>query len=517
MREFPYIIRDELVNGLRPNARMRRGEKYLVEAYNVLPTRYGLDLLRDITDPFEGLEPVSFPFPQILRGYTQTLLAGATSLKVVNEAVLPWERTNVTTYDPTNPAATKAIVAGGPWHFADMGDTYLLFNGSCVVFRSAIGRLNSAADKTFVATDVPMQTGCYSRGRVIVGGFTGQVWNSEWQALFSSWTTPVEAPTKSYNDIGENYVMWSSIGGGDFPLWLFNTADYTYDLGMQEAYLIEKIRLNEFGWMPLPCQGTVRCLLPLGGHVIAYADDCVVALTPVPGSGDVPSTYSPRRIAPVGIASRGAATGDDNGHVFVDSSGAVWRITPDLQTVRLGYEEYTFDLLGGDIVLAKDPAFGDVYLSGEASAFVLTETGMAEHKNRLCSLHFVGGGLVGLVDEVDLDTKDEIRVVTAETDLSTGGIKTITWIHLHMRSVYDVRVAVDYRYARSDEYVRSEFVPVNDEGVARIDVAGVDFRIVVKATNISDLIIDSIDVRWQASDKRYRRGPDAGAFTPSAN
>jgi hypothetical protein len=69
----------------------------------------------------------TWPFPQLFRGQSVTLLADETNVYVVNEN--DWTLTAVSTFDPASPFSNKSIAAdGGPWHFVDMGPSWMLMN-----------------------------------------------------------------------------------------------------------------------------------------------------------------------------------------------------------------------------------------------------------------------------------------------------------------------------------------------------------------------------------------------------
>ena len=517
MREYTHIIREPLRKGLRPDTREKRGDQFLVEAFNVLPSRHGLKSYETLTDPFSGNEAVSFPFPQLLRGNRVSLLAGSTSLKSVNESVDPWTASSITTYDPASPATPKAITAGSSWHFVDCGDSYFLFNGSCVVFKSGKESLDDASAKVFCQNTVTVQSGCVHKGRVIVGGFdSSNLWQSHWTSIFTAWKAQFGASdpdTGSQDDIGGNWVMWSSIGGGDIPLWLFAQPSYTYDLSIIEQRVIEKIRLNEMGWMMMPFQGTVRRVAPLGELVVVYGDDGVALLKFNPPTEHRPSTYGVVGFKMVGVESRDAVGVSPFLHVFYDASGVLWSVESNGNITRLGYSEFLYDIVGGDAVVSFDEYENRFVIAGANEAFAFGEGALTEHFQRVTGMHFVDGGTVGLSDDLDGATDGQARIVTNIIDFDTRGVKTITSVHIACDTTATLEVAVDYRHDQSSGFTRTGFVPVNSEGVAFIRITGTDMRVVVRADDYADFEIDYMEIKWQSSDKRFRRGPDASSST----
>ena len=67
-------------------------------------------------------------------------------------------------------------------------------------------------------------------------------------------------------------------------------------------------------------------------------------------------------------------------------------------------------------------------------------------------------------------------------------------------------VAIDYRYTIKENFERSDWVELNDEGIAKLHVAGVDFRVAIKNTNHNEFDLDYVKVRWKAEDLRAVRG-----------
>jgi len=517
MREQTLVLSDGIRKGLRPDDRIGRSTEFLSESFNVKPRLFGLEAFEPITDPFNGGESISFPFPQLFRGKGRTLLAFSTALKSVNESPNPWTASAITTYDAYDLNSTKAIPSGGPWHFADAQGSWFLFNGSCVVFEYNYFDMNSLTNKVLVQNEVTIKTGTYNRGRFILGGFDeGDFWRDEWNTILERWRLTVGEPLGiTAGEIGSNWIMWSSIGGGDFPIWLFYPEQAMqgpispargdgYEEGITTNLLLERMRRNEFGMMPMPWQGTVLSIKPLGNNLIVYGDEGITALVPV--AEPVP-TFGMRHIASTGIASRGAVGGDDSGHVFVDSDGSLWTISSDMSIKRMGYREFFYPMLGNDIVISKEPEEYEYYISDGTDSYVLTSSGLGECYQLITSVEFVGGGAVGMFDTVDSGGSPDTsgRIVTDILDFSIRGIKTITSLNLGVSA--GVEVALDYRYQSSDSWTRTPFVSTNKEGNAVLRVSALEFRVVIQDDSYLNLDeLDYIQVKWQASDKRNIRG-----------
>jgi hypothetical protein len=69
MIELPIVIESELRGGLRPQAQGRAGinSPFLLNLEGVRVGQLGLEPFEVAQDPFLGLVPVDWPFPQLFR------------------------------------------------------------------------------------------------------------------------------------------------------------------------------------------------------------------------------------------------------------------------------------------------------------------------------------------------------------------------------------------------------------------------------------------------------------------
>lgn len=521
MREFNNIFRESLENGMRPNNRVNRGRPFLVRAFNLMASEYGLEPAPVIDDPFDGGINVSHPFPQLFVGKGDSFLLEESGIKSVDMSTDPWSVITLNTFDGRNSSSSKTISSGGVWQFIDMQDSWYMLNGESIVFDTGHRNIIGKDDKILVLDDITINAGTYHRGRVIIGGFDeNDFWNINWQSLFQHWKDSVgEQIPFDFGDIGNNFVFWSSIGGGDFPLWLFYPelavegfspqVDDKYDYNLENSMLLEAMRKNEFGFMPMPWQGTVEAIVPLGDNLIVYGDEGVSALTPISVTQPqmVPPTYGLRHISDIGIAGRGAVGGGERfPHAYVGQDGKLWRITSDLQKEKIDFENLFVPMLGEDILVTVDEQLGNYYVTDGTDCYLL-DSGVTEVKHRPTSLEFRQGGLTGVFTEKN---DDSAIVVTNTFDVGVRGNKTITGVLLGVDTSSSVEVAIDYRNDKGGGFTRSVFFPVNKEGFAESRVNGLEFRLVIKADNYTDFNLDYAEVRYQIDDRRHIRGTTAG-------
>ena len=520
MREFSKQIAPHLIQGLRPERRMDRNAEFLHEAFNVRIADTGMEPYRRIVDPFGGALPVDFPFPQLYIGEMNTLLLYEGGISIVNRATTPWTLSAMP-YRAVDGEPGSDILPGGVWHIADMKDAFYLFNGE-----TTVAAINNQSE-WLIDRVIKINTGTHFRGRVVVGGIDPeQIWSRGWHEILTFWQRQDNMlPNIPLDDIGPNFVMWGSIGGGDFPLWLFDpeilhrgpikqlTRDGTHRLPAQESYAMDRIRQGQFGFMPMPYPGVIYAVKPLGNGVMVYGSEGIAYMPHVSAAEPAP-TFGLTPIMRNGIAGRGAVAGNEHMHVFVDREGDVWRMPADLDLKKLGYREWTRDLLDSQLSVSHDPKRVDFYISTPDTCFLLTTNGMSQVHQQPTSVSVQGSDLIGLFNETlvpEYELDDEMRIVTNMFDMNLRGQKTITAFGVGINTASPVRVAIDYRYSKSEEFKRTHFVTCNKEGNAILRIAGTEFRAVVHVDDYENAELDYIKVRWQSADKRSIRGVDDSA------
>lgn len=505
MREFKGHETTALMTGLRPSSRGSRYTQHLYEATNVQLDDFGLQGYSAVTQAIDPAPTISFPFPQLFRFKRRTFLLEQTAINSVDEVSFPWSSNSLTTYDPDTPANTKAITGSGVWHGADFGDSYFFTNGTSVVFLLGVEKLHGNSEKVFVQNSVTVNTLCTHKGRLVAAGFdSSNFWNSTFDSIFSTWRSALTESADfqfPVDEIGEAWLFYSSIGGGDFLPWLFYPSGYSYDIGPDAGKLLEAFEENHVGFLPMPYQGIVQVVKPLGDHLIAYGEDGIAAFTPFANQYAV--GYGLSRHLKVGVDGRSAVGGDDERHFFIDKSGSLWTVGGDLSFQQLGYEEFFFPYLGGDMAIVSSDKEDRTYFSDGTDHYLWKNGGLTKHDQALTSVVFQEGGEVGVVDSL---SGSEALVTTGVLDMNIAGLKTLTWVELGYEDGGTVSVALDYRYGQN-AFARSDFVEINEDGFARLQITAREFRIVVKATDHENFELDYIQYAWQPTDKRTIRGP----------
>jgi len=406
-------LREALVNGLRNDSRVQRNAPCCSGYYGMKPLPFGARVASVPTQRWtlaeltaEGM-PYSWPFPQVFYGRSACLALGETYLKTVD--VGTWAASAVSLYNPLTGAADTVGAGGGVWHFADMGDTYYLFNGATVLFKS--GWID--ATKTYVWDTSTIATGCNFRHRLLLGGFSGTLFSATWTALMDALVAYGLGDFEfSFGQPQSNWVWWSSVTGGDHLFWMvpdiaqngLEDADIRAlsPYGATKPYFMEVAKRAVSAFVEMPWRGDVLCLKALRNAVVVYGSGGVTALVPLT-IGDVP-TFGIRELLPVGVHSRGAVGGDERHHIFVDVTGMMWRLDEQLQLQRLGYQEYGA-VLTGDVVIQYDAVNREFYLGDGTYSYVLTESGLAEFGAALTSVFYHSGTLYSVSSRFEADVE----------------------------------------------------------------------------------------------------------------
>lgn len=272
-------------NGLRPREELSQSPAYLSRATNIYLSGDGCFDVEKFTRTFALNEDA-----QIFPTYKGMFIL-----------------TKDTLYEYENAILTQLLTGldeGGLWSVADFGDYILFTNGEVNLIRNpTTGIFSTDHGAVFpLARSI-----CSHRGRLILGG------------------------PKDYPEEGEtfsNWVAWSDIN----------------NLAFIDSSNTEQIRRNLSGYMPMPWQGNVLRLVPLGDKIIVYGDNGVTAL-PLVSANLVASTYGQVNINETGIKGQGAVAtnggkADGTIHFFVDKVGWLNKLNENLTVERLGYKEF---------------------------------------------------------------------------------------------------------------------------------------------------------------------------------
>jgi len=289
-------------------------------------------------------ESHAWPFPQFFQwgqyrgGYSgyYHYLFGATTLKLVDES--DWSTSAVTTYKLLSAGTPEVVTAGGVWHFAEAGASWVATNGSTVLISDNRYTAIGATHKCLVAPTA-VGTVCGHKGRILYAGFgTTFVWPAHWGTLLAGLAGETILPLDYTNyQPRDNWVFWTPINSDLTLLW------------EAPADLPRLIRSNRFGFAPMPWKGTVYAMREFGNGVLVYGDHGIAYMEHI--TEPVP-TFSIRKVADFGIMNRGSVGGDKDTQYFITALGVLYRISSEKGLEKLGYEEHFITMATDEIVMS---------------------------------------------------------------------------------------------------------------------------------------------------------------------
>ncbi len=453
MKEFSFKIGDKALNGLRAHHTNPRNSGGLVDCMNILPTDSGLLSYEAATPLFEDaylfdlIPPVEWPFPQMHFGPVWTLLCFQTKIYSIDRSLDPWNPTLV--YDFGTQSTWDE---DNTWHIADFYDMVVLTNGLTMLWYDPYNAVWTAL--TGSSTIPVMGTICNYRGQLVGGNF------------ITSWY-----------DTDSSFVGWGKIG--------------SFSMLPDES--------NIAGYKPMDFTGSIRRMLPLGKAIITYGEGGIAALIP----GD--TTFGSKKLASFGIMSRDAIYGDEDRHIFIDENGWLNQLTADLKLTRLGYQEFFQPMSAEYPIIVNDSSERRYYIGDGTDTFVLTPAGLGKGCQMMTSGAFIEGVFVANI--VRDDTPNLTYQITTDTfDVNYRAQKTIEAIDVGSDQSDDCYVSIDYRFKKTESWTTTREVRCNDEGVAHLPCAGIEFRFNLRFVDYIDVNLDYLNIKYKATDRRFTRG-----------
>lgn len=503
MREFRIDLSEHLYRGLRPDARSGRVGRFLLSVENVEIGPFGAMSPEAYLNPVEEtMGEVDFPWPQLLVGQSQNLLGFADEVLLLDPAWVPYEVSWVDRDgNPVNLQST------GVWDYVDLGESWILTNGSSVLMRHGLGQFTAHATPYIMVNDFQINALAYHRGRIISGGFQASGWNNFWAQILGEFPrNQVEELELNLKGLNEKTVLWSSIGGGDFPFWLFYPTGAAFQF--DSAMFLDRIRRNEWGFFEVPWQGSVLKILPAQERVVVYGSEGIVEMVLSAG------TYAIRPISRIGVPSRGAAGGDENVQCFLGTDGALYLWQAEKGVIRLGFEEYLEGLVLQEILILKEERIPRFLICSSDGTFILNLEGEAPALGWTSAVHtslaFQSGAEVA-VSSVFEDAR--FRVRTTPFKLPGPGFARLNGVHVQaeLSDTLDnqLKVTVYYRGATGGEWAKGPTAFLNKEGNAVLRAQGAEFMLEVEAVNPGFVKLERLEATWHGTDKRFSRGPSA--------
>ena len=539
MKEFHVKIEEQLQRGLRKYHGEARNKYELFDLLNLRSTPTGIRPYNEIAFPIPdaqldsyGLTDEAFPFPQLFIGKKNIFILGVDRIFYVDPS--DWSVLyQLDTYDAENVDTLKSIVVGNAWSSMDFWDTTLFTNGVCTIIISGVDTITGGTGKVYVFDRTPIQCIADHKGRGLFGGFDYRTfWGATWETFWKEWydkNTDVglhpyqtREGANKLMPVDENWIWWSSIGGGDllflfFPSLFTGQGFLTSEYGSTQPFIMDILEKNEQGFAPMPFPGKLLSMQSLRKSVIVYGEKGIARITPVVSPSP---TYAVESLNSGGLASRGAVAGDSDKQVFLDNSGMLYLIADSGEITALGYKEYFYGMLENDVQISYSPEassnnkLGRFFISGGGRNFCLDSNGLSETKRAVTSAFYFQGGTIGLGDQL-VNVEDVIGTFGIDTfDLGLSGLKTIEWVRLAgVETIWNesngiqLQVSLDYRNRIGHDlrWNSTGYKKVNKEGVVYFPISGLEFRLNVKVTDYKKLEVSYIEVGFKHTDKRYKR------------
>lgn len=514
MAEFNF--EEPCKTGIRRDVFVGRNHPAFIKARGHRPTQFGMQqfypLLQipSLTYITEDLgETPTWPFPQIFRGNSISLLCFADAIYEIDEtnnAVCTLIETK-DALDPTG-GTTKAITAGLDWHFIDLGPTWMLMNTACVIFKTGW------SPYVFVQDSVTVYTGCaHKEGRVLMGGFNSDDFDSlgNWNDFWQNWTGTVPDTVAALATTGAhaNWIWWSSFMAADLlhlfwpQILKYQALNSSSNTGYSDEspLILDLAKRNEAGLRPIPGRYSVVGQLPMGDNVINYGMDNISVLRPAT-FGDSISTYGvlpienlPQYLGPAtGSECRTAFAGDQRGHLFIASDGEAWSIGKDLVAKREGWKNELSNLNFDRVMVVHEPYHEEFYVGDGELAYLINKNGISRAPwmpSRLITLN--SSTIAGCIFEST--DPDLAEYLTDQFRGDTNDVETLYRIQMVGRNTKAFTVYVDYRMRTQDDWTRTDPFTPDSRGVVTLGVLGLEWRIYATATDRTDCTLEKILVK----------------------
>jgi len=497
-----YRVVEGLTTGLRRDSRQNRNEQGLVEMSNLIPTEWGAKQVpRSITMP-TGSSPIDYPvltvtwpFPMVLHDSNNVLLCDRNAI-----------------YDGTVETAIPLVGsyslnsgANDTWEMASFEkDIWFLANGTYLVYKIP-SNLSGYAD---VVDGWRPRTVANYKGRLVLGGLGGTLptkltnFFEEWKEMYGAGVFTLGEDT----DLNSSWLIYSSVGGGarDVPFLDFmsmldeyggNTIS-TDEKNDMSVVIRDALESGEIGFFPIRNKGTIHSIRPIGDLLMVYTDRGVsrVRMTESGLVEDDVSDY--------GVITRHQVGGDMREHLFVDDASNLNRVDENGNVTRLGYDEYMIFVSGTGMLISLDPLERFYSISDGTYGFMYTRTGLCKTPCMMPTSLWRDGTLYGPT----LETTG--TAATIETDIFDGvyrGVHEVVYVRIAATDTIGWTVAVKWRLNKGDNFTTETAVAFDDRGVARVKTSGIEFKLLLSASNRALADLERVEIEMRQGGKKKLR------------
>lgn len=466
MKEASAIFQTGFQVGLEPDPVLNTAAEWLSQCYNVVPTKAGLEPRKDVFVPEYVAPADSYPFPLYFALHRFNVIVTSSQLIVFNEM---WNETSRINHS----------LSSIP-HFADFMDFFVVSGGDKRWERAFLD--GKPVEALYGAR---FATCCNLRGQLVIGNC--QLPNGPVLEDCSgkpTYTAPIDDC---------NIVAWSRIG----------EVNWDFELG------------NEVGWAPMPWQGCVLAVLPLGYEVVVYGSNGVAKLKPE--DKPVP-TYGIHRFGEPGVYSDKTVAGDSSQHLYLGTNFNLYIVEPERALSaegkaprKIGYKKFMEQL--DDPHITFDPVNRQWWIGDGRKCFIYNGVGLCECSITPTHLNHLDGTLLGFAHT---HGGDEAIVETSPLSFSSRGIKTLMNVESDVetteRQPVFGRASVKYHYEK-------EFRPLQDiildpRGAFFPVAAGTELKVRYWTKNFRHFLLTKLWLHFKNTDKHFSRGVINAGATP---
>ena len=307
--------------------------------------------------------------------------------------------------------------------------------------------------------------------------------------------------TESMEDIAFNYesgILFISANTG-LDIQLYGVA--------VDGILPHLFERNEMSVIPMDYQGKVMNLLPLQTHVMCYGTEGVCALTDHEKIGG--NFGLEEGILKIGLASRGAAGGSLNRHVFVDIVGTLWTIDTNLALTKLGYQEFFVAMIGNEITVSYDSDDDIYYVSDNAICYSVSglpnNPRVAECPQLVTSAFQTQGAFAGIFEAATSPTGLDVK--SGIIDFGYRDVKSVSWVEVDATDVTSMTLDVSYKYDSKSAFRVETGIKASPEGEFYVGISAREYIFNLKGTITSGARINRMSVMYDYVDNATNRGP----------
>lgn len=506
MQEFNLPLGEYCTKGLAPNKDVSLNAPVLEECVGLRPSPMGLISPTAMTAMISGSPEVSYHAPQLIPGVGWIDGDNIVRSLSTNEELYSIYSTAGVKYTP------PAVASIDPWHSAVFGPIHFLANDEHFWFR--VKHIYEAAPgvkawRAFNGTGVRAKAVCANQDMLVMGNFTdggsGYLASARWLEVWNHWrsTTATASVILDETVAGEETVFYSTPGGGayDYPF-----AAELAMLGYPNSAAYETWRGHFLQLMGQGALGFVQtgdsvvALKRLGNDTVVYGKNRVGLLA---RGQDGRIQYT--KLLDLGLAYRGAVTGTDMLHVFVDAQGKIWRWQNGAAPQPVGYENHLAEkpITQMHYDPTEDEVFINTLVEGVHASYTVSPGGVSQTDGIRYAVTRTGTRLYGNSTDPGMG----FSIITAPFDMQRRGLKKLSCLEVACDGIIGLAVRIHFRYGPSETWRTTGLIQMGTRAYAYVPVAAVEFKVELTGERMHYLSrLEYLNLRWQDSSKQHLRG-----------